>query len=108
MKNVITSIKIKSNRLLALLLMSSVAFVSCSKETDDAVKKTPVEASDEMPSGELKIDDFTLNDTDGNAVTLSDYAGKTIVLFFFGYNCPSCKAIAPSVSELKWNYYFLV
>ena len=38
-----------------------------------------------------KAPDFTLNDKDGNPVTLSDFAGKKVVLYFYPRdNTPGC------------------
>ena len=38
-----------------------------------------------------KAPDFTLNDADGNAVSLSDFAGKRVVLYFYPRdNTPGC------------------
>lgn len=38
-----------------------------------------------------KAQDFTLNDKDGNAVSLSDFSGKKIVLYFYPKdNTPGC------------------
>lgn len=38
-----------------------------------------------------KAPDFTLNDKDGNAVSLSDFSGKKIVLYFYPEdNTPGC------------------
>ena len=31
----------------------------------------------------MKAPNFTLSDKDGNAVSLSDFAGKTVVLYFY-------------------------
>ena len=50
--------------------------------------------------------DFTLNDKDGNAVSLSDYIGKKIVLYFYPKdNTPGCTrqacAFASSYSAFK-------
>ena len=39
----------------------------------------------------MKAPDFTLNDKDGNAVSLSDFSGKKIVLYFYPKdNTPGC------------------
>ena len=35
-----------------------------------------------MQPGDL-VEDFTLPDQDGNPVSLSDFKGKTVVLFFY-------------------------
>ncbi|MDD5795968.1 MAG: redoxin domain-containing protein, partial [Oscillospiraceae bacterium] len=39
----------------------------------------------------MKAPDFTLNDKDGNAVSLSDFLGKKVVLYFYPKdNTPGC------------------
>ena len=39
----------------------------------------------------IKAPDFTLSDKDGNAVSLSDFAGKKVVLYFYPKdNTPGC------------------
>ena len=39
----------------------------------------------------MKAPDFTLNDKDGNAVSLSDFSGKKVVLYFYPRdNTPGC------------------
>jgi peroxiredoxin len=43
---------------------------------------------------------FTLKSLDGADVSLSGFNNKVVVLFFFGNNCPSCKAAAPSVESM--------
>jgi peroxiredoxin Q/BCP len=46
--------------------------------------------------------DFTVNDQDGNAVSLSDYKGKKVVLYFYPKdNTPGCTAEA---CNLRDNY----
>ena len=43
-----------------------------------------------LPTG-TKAPDFTLSDKDGNLVSLSDFAGKTVVLYFYPKdNTPGC------------------
>lgn len=49
--------------------------------------------------------DFELNDGDGNAWTLSDHRGKTVVLLFYpGDNTPVCTAQLCSVRD-HWSEY---
>lgn len=43
---------------------------------------------------------FTLKDTTGKAVSLSSFRGKTVVLNFWGTNCPPCLAELPSLENL--------
>ncbi|MCY3772917.1 MAG: thioredoxin family protein [Gemmatimonadetes bacterium] len=51
-----------------------------------------VNFSTPMAAGEAKVGkaapDFTLTDTNGNSVTLSDYSGKYVVLEWINYDCP--------------------
>lgn len=54
----------------------------------------------------IKAPDFTLNDKDGNAVSLSDFIGKKIVLYFYPKdNTPGCTrqacAFASAYDEFK-------
>jgi peroxiredoxin Q/BCP len=49
-----------------------------------------------------KAPDFTVNDQDGNPVSLSDYKGKKVVLYFYPRdNTPGCTAEA---CNLRDNY----
>ena len=51
-----------------------------------------VNFSTPMAAGDAKVGnaapDFTLADTNGNSVTLSDYNGKYVVLEWINYDCP--------------------
>ena len=48
--------------------------------------------SSPMAAGDAKVGspapDFTLTDTNGNSVTLSDYSGKYVILEWINYDCP--------------------
>ncbi|SVC60357.1 uncharacterized protein METZ01_LOCUS313211, partial [marine metagenome] len=45
-----------------------------------------------MANGQVRVDqpavDFTLTDTKGNQVSLSDYKGKYVVMEWINYDCP--------------------
>ena len=45
--------------------------------------------------------EFTLNDIDGNAVSMSQFRGKTVVLVFWASWCPDCRAEVPALKELQ-------
>jgi len=44
--------------------------------------------------------DFTLEDLEGNKVSLSDYKGKKIFINFWATWCPPCKAEMPDIEKL--------
>ena len=47
-----------------------------------------------------KAPDFTLNDKDGNAVSLSDFLGKKVVVYFYPKdNTPGCSKQACAFAE---------
>jgi len=43
---------------------------------------------------------FTLQDGDGNPVSLADYKGKVVLLNFWGTWCPPCRQEMPSMEHL--------
>lgn len=45
--------------------------------------------------------DFTVQDANGNAVSLSDLFGKPIVLNFWNSNCPPCRQEMPDFEEVS-------
>lgn len=51
-----------------------------------------------------KAPDFTVTDIDGNKVSLSDFAGKPVVLKFWATWCFNCEAEMPSVEEVYQKY----
>ncbi|MDX1412739.1 MAG: SCO family protein [Candidatus Promineifilaceae bacterium] len=78
---------------LILIVICTLLLVSCTNQ--------PLEPADfkgsAMPAT-IPAPDFELTDTDGNAVQLSDYEGK-IVLLYFGYSF--CPDVCPtSLSDL--------
>ena len=51
-----------------------------------------------QPGPDLK---FTLNDLEGKPVSLSDYAGKVVVIDFWAPWCQACKEAFPKLNELQ-------
>ncbi|KAA5542216.1 thioredoxin family protein [Roseiconus nitratireducens] len=61
-------------------------------------------ASTMLPLG-TKAPDFSLTDTDGNTVTLADFAGKKALLVMFICNhCPYVKHVADQLKSLTDDY----
>lgn len=58
---------------------------------------TAAEEGDQAP-------DFTLEDTNGNMVSLSDYEGQFVVLNFFASWCPPCRDEAPDLQKFEEQY----
>lgn len=53
----------------------------------------------------IKAPDFTLNDKDGNAVSLADFIGKKVVIYFYPKdNTPGCTRQACAFSSLYGKF----
>ncbi len=51
-----------------------------------------------------KAPDFTLNNLNGDEVSLSDYQGTKVFLNFWASWCPPCKEEMPAIQKLHKNY----
>ncbi len=68
-------------------------------------EETGVEAISDAGSNAAGYEnDFTLIDLDGEEVSLSDFAGKIVMLNFWATWCPSCKAEIPDFIEVYDDY----
>ncbi len=75
-----------------LLLLLFVFAAGCEKKPER--KKTP----------EGYAPDFTLQDLDGNSVSLADFRGKVVMIEFWATWCPPCKDSVPELNELHEKY----
>lgn len=103
------------NRRLGLLLVAALpavllSFVSAAFSQEGEPEKTeelrqPPRLLDhrQYRVGEL-IEDVAFTDIKGKAGKLSDYAGKTLVVFTTNTTCPLCKRYAPSLVEFEKAY----
>ncbi len=97
----------------ALLLISSFTFFGCGDEGEDtpapddqAADQIDDEMTDPDPDPTAEAaPGFELNSVDGGTVSLSDFEGKPLVIFFFGSTCPLCIASGPTVeSEVNGSF----
>ncbi len=62
------------------------------------------EETNDVDKSEFAAPDFTVYDSDGNAVKLSDLKGKPVVLNFWASWCPPCKSEMPDFNEKYLKY----
>ena len=79
----------------ALLLVLALIVAACGgAPTEPPPPPAPAAAGDMAP-------DFTLEDTNGNKVTLSALRGKVVMVNFWATWCPPCKEEMPSMERLN-------
>lgn len=79
-------------------LSVSMTQESSSKAEEQTPKDESVTSEDSEPE-KISAPDFTVYDADGNAVQLTDYVGKPIVLNFWASWCGPCKMEMPDFNE---------
>ncbi len=79
---------------LALGLLMSVALFAQEEDLDAKY------AADLLKPG-TPAPEFVLSDINGNAVKMSQFRGKTVVLIFWASWCPDCRAEVPALKELQ-------
>lgn len=66
--------------------------------------KVETETEESTPAETPKAPNFTVQDADGNAVQLSDFRGKPVVLNFWASWCPPCKGEMPDFEAMYKIY----
>jgi thiol-disulfide isomerase/thioredoxin len=78
--------------LTVIISVMLVALPSCKKEEN----ALPIEGN--------KATSFTLKDTDGKSVRLSDLSGRAAVMEFWATWCGPCKESSVELEKLYWKY----
>lgn len=111
----------KSIFLLTALLALTLAIGGCSPQSSDsstpeaespgAEAASPEVPSPEVPSPEASAEDpynkvipFELPDLDGNAVSISDFEGKYVLINFWATWCTYCDQEMPDLQKLQDAY----
>jgi peroxiredoxin len=76
------------------------AWIFFSREPAGATSSTLTEA----PFVGHLAPDFTLNSLDGETITISDYAGKPVVLNYWATWCPPCRIEMPHLQQASEEY----
>jgi peroxiredoxin len=77
-------------------------FAGCTTSGNKPVKAA--EPSVSSPGSRKRAPDFTLKDSDGKTVSLSDYKGKVVLLNFWATWCGPCKIEIPWFIEFEQKY----
>lgn len=102
-------------QLFTISLLSTLILCSCgdgkqqtSAQNDDAEKEQTVgltnENAQETPDEQMVAPDFTLNDLEGNPLSLQSLRGKFVVLDFWGSWCGWCIKGIPDMKECYNKY----
>lgn len=84
------------------VLTAAYTFYSKNKQQSPAAQSPQNRTeSQSSQSSNPAAPDFSLKDINGNAVKLSDYKGKVIILNFWAVWCKYCKLEMPDINELN-------
>ncbi|WP_040948975.1 peroxiredoxin family protein [Gorillibacterium massiliense] len=77
------------------------------KKPNNTLAPAPSSISASVPEGVTKgkrAPDFQLTDLNGNAIKLTDFRGKTVLLNFWATWCPPCKVEMPQMRDFYTQY----
>lgn len=77
---------------------------TASNEQNDAIIPSDGTSANDNSAAVSQTPDFTVYDMDGNAVKLSDYFGKPIIVNFWATWCGPCKSELPAFDTMYAKY----
>jgi len=86
-----------------LLLVSLLIITSCSEDESVSPDYTKDLSEIGINVGET-APGFTLPDMDGKQISLKDYRGKVVLLYFWATWCGTCKYFMPEI-KILWDKY---
>ena len=92
--------------LVALIAVAALAYGSLSEDyvPNDKLPPETTAGSAAVTEEVPKAPDFTMTDTDGNTVKLSDFWGKPVVINFWATWCGPCKSELPAFDAAYAKY----
>lgn len=101
----------KINNLLYFLLFAALMTTySCSTDDEAEIKVPNVDmmGDDDDDNDENDLGDaptFSIMTTNEETIVSEDFEDRNLVIFFFGYNCPPCKAVGPSIESKLYQKF---
>ncbi len=97
---------------LIIILSGAAALMGCNKNTSDTKDQIKENNSaqisqaqmPEAASAEQTAPDFTLVDTQGKKVSLSQFKGKVVIIDFWATWCPPCRRGIPDLISIKKEF----
>ncbi len=91
----------KSTLLTKCVFFTYLFLIACSEETvlSEENRDDNQEEIEQPDASNNAAPTFTLKDTNGSDISLSNFGGKVVVLFFLGNGCPTCRAVAPKIQN---------
>ena len=90
----------RTNLILIVLLLAGAAWVWLSRPTEGSVTKGGIPA----PRQGFLAPDFSLQDANGQSLTLSELCGQPVVVNFWASWCPPCRAEMPALERVYQEY----